>query len=413
MLTTVPTYVALSSFGFGTAAAIDMTKNYVQKDFDEALRTFQSVWVLVSAVLLAVGLLDLLGWIFRFQLVALIPNFHVTTDVLNAAFILVAYSAIAVQMNYFTAGYQGTRRYAEGTFLYDLTTPVETVALIAACLLNGGMTSAALAMLAVRVVATFAYYMRLLHYEPWMKVGWSHASTETIKRLVHPAFASLSMTLSTALSLQGLILSLGFFVSPAATAIFATARMITRIPLQVVGLTSRATLPEMTAAFSTGDKALSARLIILNLGFTAAISVPFTLALIGIGPYMLEVLSRHRLHAGTELFVWLALIALFQAIWSVFAQFLFAINLPHKFAYHYLVLAAVTAAAPILVGHTETITRSAIVWCAAEAIMLAIVYRAWRAESDLDYREFVDGASRFVSDGKVLLQQMFDRPGTR
>jgi O-antigen/teichoic acid export membrane protein len=271
------------------------------------------------------------------------------------------------------------------------------------------MSTAALAMTVVRIIAAIAYYLRLVSYEPWMKAGWSHASLETIRRLAHPAFASLSMTMSTALSLQGLILSLGFFVSPAATAIFATARTITRIPLQVVGLSSRATLPEMTAAFSRGDRALSANLVVLNLGFTAAVAAPFTIIFIILGPYALELLSRHRMHAGSDLFVWLALVAMFQAIWSTFGQFLFAINKQHRFAYHYLVLAAVTAAAPAFVGHGDTVVRSAMVWCVIEALMMVIVYRAWWAETDLDYSVFAQSASRIVSDAKGLAQQMLGR----
>ncbi len=409
MLSTVPTYVALGNFGFGTAATVDMTRHYAKGERESALGTFQSAWILVSSVFFCILLADLAVWLCRDRILNLIPNVGSREDTFNAAVILVVYSVFAMEMAFFASGYMSTRRNAEGTFLYDLTIPTETCALIAACLLGGSMSTAALAITAVRVLAGIAYYVRLRRYEPWLKIGWSHASLHTIRRLAQPAIASLSMTLSAALSLEGLILSLGLFVSPAATAVFATARMVTRIPLQVVGLTSRATLPEMTAAFSSGDKALSARLIILNLGFTAAVATPFAAAFIIFGPYILATLSRNRLHAGSDLFVWLALVALFQATWNTFAQFLFAINKQHRFAYYYLFLAALTASGPLLVGHTATVARSAMVWCGAEAVMLAIVYRAWRAESDLDYSVYAEGASRFISDGKMLFQQIFDR----
>src|SRR6202000_1178180 len=51
MLTTVPAYIALSNFGFGTAAAVDMTQHYTRQDYNKALRTFQSAWILISFVL--------------------------------------------------------------------------------------------------------------------------------------------------------------------------------------------------------------------------------------------------------------------------------------------------------------------------------------------------------------------------
>ncbi|HEX4183347.1 MAG TPA: lipopolysaccharide biosynthesis protein [Caulobacteraceae bacterium] len=411
MLSTVPTYVALSSFGFGTAAAVDMTRHHAFGNHDHALRTFQSVWLLVSAVLLVIVLADGALWVFRSEIYRSLPAFDYKEDALNTAIILVIYSVITVEMSYLIAGYQSTGRYAEGTFLYDLTIPIETCALIAACLYDGRMSAAALAMTVVRIVAAVAYYIRLRHHEPWIRFGWSHASLQTLKRLAHPALASMSMTLSTALSLQGLTLSLGLIASPAATAAFATARTVTRIPLQLAGLSSRATLPEMTRAFSRGDKALSANLIILNLGFTAVIVAPFTLAFVVLGPYIVEVLSRHRLHASRELFTWLALVALLQAIWTTIGQFLFAINKQHRFAYHYLVLAGLTAAAPVLVGQSATVTRSAIVWCAAEAIMLVIVYRVWWTEAGLDYTAFVGGAARIGSRAKLLALNALRRQG--
>ncbi|MGL9621361.1 hypothetical protein QRQ56_25430 [Bradyrhizobium sp. U531] len=388
MLTTIPSYIALSSFGFGTAAATGMTQQWAAGDRDGALRTFQSVWALISMILLFVMLLAVGIWIFGYELLPL------SRDAVDAGFALVFYSVAAVQMSLVAAGYQSTGRYAQGTFLYDLIGPAETAALLGAALLGGGMTAVAASMTAVRIVGTLAYYLWLRTREPWIKLGFAHASWGEVKRLANPAVASLSMTLSSALSLQGLTLTLGLFVSPAATAAFATTRLLTRVPLQFTALMSRASLPEMTAAHTRGDRPIVASLALVSLLSTAIVVVPSTIVFIAYGPVALTLLSKGELHADASLFFWLALTAAFQACWTTVGQFLFALNKQQKFAYHYILLAALAAASPVFVGSTSDLAGVAAVWCAAEFAMLLVVYRAWWHENHLTSLDFLQGLKR-------------------
>jgi len=383
MLTTVPTYIALSSFGFGTAAAIDMTQKFARDDRDGALAAFQSVWLLLTGLMLGVAVISLAVWSYRNALFAHVGIAGDRESVANAALLLVIYSIGTMQMSIISVGFQSTRRYAQGTVIMDLLLPLEGFAVAGVCLAGYGIVAAAAAMTTLRIVGTVAYYLLLIRFEPWMKLGWSFASAAEIKRLSHPAIASLSMALSTALSLQGLILSIGMVVSPAAAAVFATARLLTRSPLQFIGLVNRATLPEMTAAHSQRKPVLSAKLVVLNLGVTALIAIPSAIVLVFIGPAATSILSRGRLHATALLLFWLGVTAAFQGAWNTVGQFLYAINRQQAFAYHYLALAAVIALVPWLQGKGGHIESVAAFWCLAEGIMLVVVYRAWWRESDV------------------------------
>jgi O-antigen/teichoic acid export membrane protein len=411
MISTIPTYVAIGSAGFGTAAAIDMTRNFATGDRDQVLRTFQSVWILISLILAPILVGTGVLWLFREPVLRLLPASFMDEDVFAAACILVVYSVAAIEMYYLNAGYQCSGRYAQGTFLFDLAYPLEAAALVAACLLDGRMIVAALAMTSVRVLALLAYYLRLLHYEPWMKLGWSHASMAVVRRLAHPALASLSMTVSSALSLEGLVLTLGIVVSPTATAIFATTRTVTRVPLSFARLVSRATLPEMTAAFSTGNKRLAANLVALNLAFTTAIAGPAAIVLIALGPFVVDVLSHHKLKSNFLLFAGLSLTAFFQATWATVSQFLIAVNKQQKFAYQYLVISAVVGMSPLLFTSSSTNIRASLVWCLGEALMCAIVYRVWWTETDLSLDDLVEGWRSIVGDGRRLIRQLVGNVG--
>jgi O-antigen/teichoic acid export membrane protein len=140
-----------------------------------------------------------------------------------------------------------------------------------------------------------------------------------------------------------------------------------------------------------------------------AFAAPFAVVFILLGPQVLKILSRNSLHAGPILFFWLALVALIQATWNAFAQFLFAINKQQKFAYYYLLLALLTAAAPIFVGRIDTVTRSAVLWCVAESIMLVIVWRGWWTESDLDISFLAAESRRMLATGRSVIRQLLSR----
>jgi O-antigen/teichoic acid export membrane protein len=156
MISTAPTYVALSSVGFGTAAAIDMTRSYARGDRDAVVATFQSVWVLITSILAAVLALTFLVWTMRGHIFAWFPALGAHADTFDAACLLVVDAALMIEMSYVGAGYQCSGRYAQGTFLYDLAFPIEGAVLVAACLLTGRMSVAALSMAVTRAIALIA-----------------------------------------------------------------------------------------------------------------------------------------------------------------------------------------------------------------------------------------------------------------
>jgi O-antigen/teichoic acid export membrane protein len=412
MLSTVPTYVALGGLGFGSAAATDMNHKVAQGDRNGALRVFQSVWLLMTAVMIFIFAVCLIGWIFQQIWIPYFPLALRKPDVINAALILVIYSIVTMQMSIISTAYQSVGRYAQGTFIFDAFTPIEAVAIISVSVNGGGMTDVAIAMTGARVIGVVFIYALLRFYEPWFRIGIRNATKYEAKRLAHPAMAALTMTLSSSLSLQGVVVSLGLFVSPVATAVFSTSRLLTRIPLQLVSMTSRATLPEMAAAFVRDDKTLSAKLAAVNLGFTGIVVVPATVLYIFAGPRILMALSKNHLHAEMSLFLWLALAAGFQAFWNTIAQFLFAMNMQQKFAYHYLLLALLVAASPVALTHYSVLTDVAALYCLAEAVIFVHIYKVWREESQLPVSELFRGfnavLTQLLETGRVLIKRSHD-----
>lgn len=412
MLSTVPTYISLSTFGFGEAAAADMTKKAALGDRDGALCAFQSVWLLLSAILLVIALVC--GALLFLPYADLIAAtlLHTELYVLKVSALFGLFSIVAIQMSVISVGYRSTGRYALGTFFMELLYPIEVISICISALMGGGFITAAVTILFIRFTATLAYYLLLRSKEPWIALGWRYASLSEVRRLARPAIGAVSLTAAAAINIQLLVVTLGLFVSPAATAAFSTSRTLSRAPLQFANLAGRATLPEMTAAYTKNDHVLSAKLALVNIGCALAISLPATLVLVVFGSRILHLLSHGTLSISPLTITLLALTAFFQASWTAIAQFLVAINKQYKFSLRYVLLSLLVAFSPVVLrgrGVTEMVAGT---WCAAEAIILVNVFWLWWREGQIaisDIRRaltsLVRGGPSVASLARLLLRR--------
>lgn len=382
MLMTAPTYVALSDFGFGSAAAISMTQMIARGEKPQALGVFQSVWLLVTLILAPIVLTSAVVWANLSPLCRLVGLTPPPADVAWAFLILMVYSAVAVEMGVVLVGFRSTRRYARGTMLYDLTLPAETLALLSVAVLTRSVVDCAAAILAVRIPAFCLYYTLFRRDEPWLRFGWSHASWSMIRVLTKPALANFAMPLGLAMSVQGVIFTIGLTFGPAAAGVFGAVRTLTRFPLQMVSVLTRASQPELTIAHSLANVRLIVRITALNLATAILCLAPFML----VSPWggmIMPLISRGRVHVTSEFFIALQAVACVQAIWSTFAMFLFAENKLQKVVPWCLAAGALEMATPFVAHAHLSMTGLAVALGAFELMVLCAAARLWWRESGL------------------------------
>ncbi len=375
IVTTVPTYIALGGLGFGNAAGTDMTAKVTKGDLDGALEDFQSVWLFITLATTALCVVSLVSWyVYK---CAFTNACMVFSHEEIASVILAIYSLVGIQTSLTHTGFRATGNYALGVVVMDSISVCERFGVIFVALIGKDFVAAATLMLVLRCIGQFAFYHFLRHRQPWFKIGVSHANRATLMRLLKPALASLGLAASTAFSLQGIITTIGLFLSPVSAALFSSTRTICRLPLQFSDLLSRATLPELTVAYSSNDMRRFLQLTILNTGVAIASVLPFIVFVGFFGKFIGNFISRGGLSfTDSGLFVALATAALFQAIWSACGQSLQAINKHHFFSFPYFCLAVVTLFSPLLKIGPSPVLWVAWVSAAAEGVtaIIAVVY---------------------------------------
>lgn len=321
MLSAVPTYIALSGGGLGSAAAVEMTRRVAEGNRNGAVAAFQSVSVLtIGTSLVAVAVL--------IGTVSVLRTWYSWGP---AALILGLYAIIALQCSVVSGAFRAAGRYAQGTTLLDALSLAEMLGALCVAAVGGHWTAAAAAYLTIRALGCWCYYLILHRAEPWVELGASQCSLATIRSLAMPAMSSSGIMLASALSIQGTLLAIGISLGPAAAAIFGTARTLARAPLQLANLATKATAPELALAFAHNERRTTSALLSLNVAFAAAITIPFFVALALAGPRVLHVISHGQFSATPFLFAALSATTIVMSLNEALSQSLHATNRQHRF----------------------------------------------------------------------------------
>jgi O-antigen/teichoic acid export membrane protein len=379
MLSAIPTYLVLSDFGFGAAAAVTMSRAIEQGDVPKALRAFQSTWALVTAMS---GLILLVA----VSISAISAPAPKLVELVRPGLVLAVYALVALQMSIINVGFRCVRKYALGTLLNDVAMPIEAVVLMVMASFGFRYFGCAIGMLTVRIFAAVAYYIALRMVAPDLRLGWAHATFIEIRGLTKPALAAVGMPLALALNLQGVLFALGLVYGPAAAALFGAVRTITRFPLQLAGIVTRASQPELTVAYANHNLRLVARLTVLifaGIGLTLApgfAAIPWTKEL-------MSIYSHGHLSVPATFFATLYIIACIQTIWSTFVAMLYAENKQALVVHWCIIFAAITLYLPILFGKIFPIGGVALAILTCEAGLMIIIGAIWKKECGLSWTE--------------------------
>lgn len=340
MLSTVPSYFALSDLGFASAAGTEMTLRVARGDRAGALKVFQSAWVLVTAISLLVTL-AMLG------LVHLIPAHHWMNLMLPRAEIIAVVSILACQVFFdlqtglIGNGYRCDGHFAAGTMIRQAQRLAEFLVLVIVLLCHGGLVALALAVTLTRILGNFLAMLDVRRRSPWLVIGWSHADRETLKSITSPALSFMGFPIGHALSLQGITTVIGMTLGPDMVTFFSTMRTLTRAVWQLLNGITNAIWVELSAAFGSGDIALARSLHrrACQAGFW--IAVTFSIALFFAGPFIYRLWTGRALAFEPKLFALLLLVVIISSLWLTSYTMMLAVNRHQQLAVVYV---AVTGA---------------------------------------------------------------------
>jgi O-antigen/teichoic acid export membrane protein len=326
LLSAIPSYLTLSDLGFGAASGSDMSMRVGANDRRGALRTFQSSWVLVTAVSVAALLLASLSvwWVpwQRWLKLSSVSSPQAATILL----VLAAYVVVAQQNGVTESGYQCDGHFAAGAFWSTILRLAEAAATTTVALLGGSLLAVALTCLSARCLGTIGYALLMRRKSPWICYGIHHARLHTIRQLAAPAFGFMAFPVGYACSLQGLTVVIGALLGPIAVVSFSTLRTLSRLNMQSIAIFKHALWPELSRAFGAGDISLARRLHRHACQASVSLSIFGGMMLWIFGPFIYRIWIRHEVTFDATCFHMLLLVAVTNSLWDASAVIPMSIN---------------------------------------------------------------------------------------
>jgi O-antigen/teichoic acid export membrane protein len=343
MVAAIPAFLAMSDGGFAGAASREMAMRSGAGDRLGTLAVFQSIWALLLVVsaglfFVAAGVVEALplGTWLGFEEIS-------AASLKVILLLLIVHVLVGFQGGLLYGGFWCSGRYPLGMTWMALTYLFEFVGLVVAVILGGGPVEAAAGFLAGRVMGTIILWLTLRGATPWLKFGFSKVSTKEIRRLTPPAFASLAFPLGNALNIQGMRLVVGLVLGPAAVAVFAPIRTLTRLALQPMAIINSLIQPEMGTAFGKGDTVLFARLFARSCQASVWLCLAGCLALVAIGNWLLPLWTAGKVEMHWPLFLLLLGAVAINATWYTALMVPYATNRHGRIAVFYSAIYGATA----------------------------------------------------------------------
>lgn len=336
ILSTIPTYIAVSDIGFGNVAANDMTIRVASGDEAGALQVFQSIWLFLC-ILSAVGGVAIAGVLLLLPVKSLFNFVDFTNAQLRGLlFLLSLYGLISLQNTIIFAGFRCDGRFAYGTLVWNLSRLAESLAVVGAVIAGGGPITVAATLVVTRLLGTTIMGRLMRKGSACLRFGTSHASLNCVKAIVVPAFAFMAIPAANAISLQGMVTVLGGILSPSAVAAFSTMRMLARFPLLMVEALKNSVWAELSTAYGAEKPQLAIRLHRHACQAALMLAAIGVLSLLCFGPMVYGIWTHGRLEFQPILFYLLVGVVLSNSLWNVSSAVALARNRHQGFAMTYL-----------------------------------------------------------------------------
>jgi len=315
MVAAIPAYLAMADGGFTGAAQREMTIRKGGDDQKGALAVFQSTWVLL--LILSVGMMGLAAVITNTTPLASWLHFtSISNSELSAIVLLLTGQVVlGFQCGLIYGGYSCEGEYGRGTFIVAAMYLLDFLGMGAAIVMGAGPVGAAAGLAVGRAMGLVVFLIDLPRVAPWLRFGWSHASSARVMSLVRPSMASMAFPLGRALNIQGMRLVVGLVLGPSAVAVFSSIRTLCRSALKPVLIVAELVEPEMALAFGSGRLADMRDMLKRSSQVTLWMAVPACAVLWFIGAPLLNIWTTGRIELDVQLYALLLLASVAHSIW--------------------------------------------------------------------------------------------------
>ena len=326
VLAAIPIYLTLSDFGFTFIAKNEMVMQAVSGRHEGMLRTYHSVFALLSLVGVAlVAVLGIAIWLAPLESIFTLGP--ITQSQARLVLSLLMVNVVATQFFLlYCAGVRAAGRPAAEVTWGATGKLLEAVAIVVGASLSSNVVVAAAGSLAARLVCMACLAFWLNRIAPALPLSYRQADRSEIRRLFSPSISYMMVSLSNAVMIQGPVIILGMLATPVAVVTFSTTRTLTRMGTSAANLINFSFSPEYSRLWGGQNWNGFLRLEKLHLIIGATGIVVYALGLALFGGWIMQLWTHGVVPAEQPFFGLMIAAVAAEMAWAALFTPIAAIN---------------------------------------------------------------------------------------
>jgi O-antigen/teichoic acid export membrane protein len=414
-VTSIPSYLSFSSVGFGSVAGNEMTMMVAREDYAGALRVFQSCWWLIT-ILCSTIILLLSGALFFVPMAQLLRLTQISEIDTKWIIFYLGVSVLLGQLEMLLqAAYRAVARSAFGSMIKSSMSLAAFACTILSVVAGQGPRVTALVFACANIAGTILLSIMVKRDLPWIRFGWGHARTSTIRALMRPAIAFMGFPIGNALNLQGTVLAVSYALGPTSVVIFGTARTVSRVALQMVQMVNATFEPEITMSFGANKIDLTRTLHRRSCQLALLVSGIVVAAMMTVGPWFLTHWTAGHVPPSRGLLSILLLVVVIYTLWSTSSTVLTATNQHQRLAAYYIAGTSLTCVLCYLLARWQGLYGAAASLLVSELVMNTYVLPASLSLTHDTLPGFLASLAHYPASlrPQVLLRRLSRQPGLK
>ncbi|MDO6803814.1 polysaccharide biosynthesis C-terminal domain-containing protein [Wenyingzhuangia sp. 1_MG-2023] len=341
-LTIIPTMLAFSDLGFGTAAANSLVLTYASGEKQKAANiaktgVFIITLMIICGILISALLVFVLDYYGVFE-----KSLIERQDAILAISILMVARILNFYQQLFDAYYRSARRASLSINLLSLQSALIILSGLFVLLSGGGIVQFALVNLLVAIVFNPLYAYIAKKVLALHKTHSGIVKKKEIREITGKGLGYLMSPIWQAILFQGTTFVVRILLGPEAVAIFNTVRTVTRVVNQAYSMIISTFLPELQFEIGAGNMGKARKVFRVSLGLSITIALAGSFFLYFFGLWFYELWTSNALKPPNMM--WNIFISgiIFNAIWWTTSFVFTAMNKPYEMAVAGVIAASIS-----------------------------------------------------------------------
>ncbi|WP_256003311.1 lipopolysaccharide biosynthesis protein [Pedobacter deserti] len=330
-LTIIPSVLAFSDLGFGSAAASSFVLKYASDDKQGAANVFRSGFAIISCMITFGVLVSVMALFVLDHYKVFDKSLIDSKDTILAVSILIGARFIGFYSQLFESQFRAARKASLSINFQTINSACNIVGGIIVLLSGYKIVEYAISQLIISVLFNLFYAYKAKETLGLLKVYKGKIVKQEVTDITKKGFGYLMNPIWQSVFFQGSTFVVRVTLGPESVTIFNTARTATRSVTQLFQMVETSVFPEMQYEVGARNFNKARRL------FSASVWTSFVIGVFGViflglfGTWLYEIWTNHALHIPDT--VWYIFISsiLFNALWWTTVVVFWAFNKPYHF----------------------------------------------------------------------------------